>query len=157
MNWPLPPTDNLYKFIAITGLTIVGFSVFYWAKTYHDWTQISAKAMAAGEGLLSQSETLRQSEIWLLTNDDPEAKHLLGTILTNHLALGFEMVKFGGALKQARTESDFMLRELVVVTIITAVGFFGGIWIAIIGFRHWYYRVQVHLDKILEEEASKPK
>jgi len=144
---PSPPTDNLYKFVAISGLLLLVGAPVYWAtfevklqeRQTEAWVSLFKRIQVPGEYLVpprfeSTPEGNRAREEWQALRDSidsQEAEHFRITAQLRDLE---------------RVE-----RLVSVVALLAAVL---GLIFASLGFRFWYVRVQVLQDQLLKKQLA---
>lgn len=145
MNIPTPPTDNLYKFVALSGVVValIGVALL--------WTQHQASGEAIGnfEDLvtLGQYEVERyQQEVDFLiaTNGSSDAVREARRQMKQRFA------EIAVAENAAERVSNAFTVGIIVASACMAIGIYFGYW----GFRCWYERVQKYQDAVLKAEAQ---
>jgi len=131
VNIPLPPTDNLYKFIAIFGLvvTVVGF-VFPRILIFDLQTQI----------IKLQGEVVVLQAIAHDLHPKPDGKDFVSTYVE---------------VKAKLQVIEGLARQIESLAILFAIGVGAGVFLMLNGFSFWYLRVQRYQDKILKNDAEK--
>lgn len=143
---PSLPTDNLYKFAALTGLVLLLAAIFLWANFYIHRLE---------KNLLVRVRLLEAIEA-------PYQYYIAKARAKNGEDVSIEQKTMISRFDEAKAASDQALMEfnqvdnynLIVTRIALCLGF-SGIVISTIGFRLWYLRVQKPLDRILLNEARK--
>lgn len=188
-----PPTDNLYKFVALTGV-VLAITALLWPTTIFYSLRLrefeySAQMAAARADFEVWQGMEAHSDLQLEQN--AENKLLLKQFMAEHPAESLpadvrelskqEVLRVDqekkdliaareknfdraaaadkalGALEAKRQEIDFLKWTARATLILAALLLLSGTALAVIGFRLWYYRVQVYQDKILVAEATAPK
>jgi hypothetical protein len=127
---PSPPTDNLYKFMALAGLVLMFGAPIYWAKYEADLTDY----------VVEQIRNL------------PEVPPLYSTPTPEDRA---EAKRKAEAWKPPSGLARYMRHDIAINTI-SLVLFIAGFICTGLGFWLWYVRVQRHLDALLLKQATKP-
>jgi hypothetical protein len=146
MNLPLlptPPTENLYKFAAITGVILCILAPLYWASFYVAYRH---QELAA---LQSLHDAVASEDFSVLKATDQTAK----TMTTEEK----QLVEHSNSAKQRAqsTGADYLLmaRFFNVVNVIAVTFEIAGLFVTFWGFNRWYRRVQEPLDRILQKQA----
>jgi len=177
---PLPkiPTDNLYKFLALSGLLLVGFS-FYWPS--HEADQWHARLDTLNERVAvfnsKGGDEVRQpyrkmlmerSAAFVAAVSKPMAPQLAAAMLPEAQAtkaqLEAEMLRLID-LEQAETEEQARLlaERDVVQRIEKRMDFRSeectwlsgiGAMMAVMGFMNWYTKIQKHQDRAFAPSAG---
>lgn len=146
MNIPNLPTDNLYKFMALSGLLILILSIAY--PTYRTLE-------------LEQQRQMIRGEIKILEGDvDLLLKIALANTKVRHKTTDpdfLQAVQHKNTL--ARIEARGMQLDLLESQIkqykwLYWVGFFIGLLLTVWGFLLWYLRVQRFQDMLLKRQVS---
>lgn len=125
MNLPNIPTDNLYKFIAISGLAIFLFGLYLFNSTQ-------------SELLLEINRLKLEQEILQLSNDDFNKKSL-------------DSLEFNHQAQILQKKVDQLPKTYKGYLTLTFLGFL----ISIFGFFQWYHKLQIHQNKIVKNEGEK--
>lgn len=143
---PLPPTDNLYKFLAIFGLIVATSSLFF---TYIAIMDLEAQVVR----LRGEAIALEREVEWLMPNPKAVVSKAERRQVERRVAeLKGKKAVIRGLLEQVKVLS----RDLKVPLAL-------GLALMVVGFGLWYYRVQRYQDLILrrdaenEQVASRPK
>ena len=151
MNFPSLPTDNLYKFLALSGLLIAGFSFTLLPWQLHELRLEVFDSEAEARVLVIEREQIER-ELSRLESMDERTWEEVSALRTSHDALRKSI---------ARSDSNAERMTYLVETyrsLVTVSG--GGIvlggLLSIAGFRLWYTRVQRPLDEraLLEGAAQ---
>jgi hypothetical protein len=140
---PSLPTDNLYKFMALSGVVLLLVAPIFWAKFY---ISHSERTRAAIESL---GYSLPPPEYYFF-----RAKVLGGESVTEEQRKLVE--KFDSLRRESsRLDGEFLLYDRFSYVVTSAAIFLGLLGLALtwFGFRLWYLRVQKPLDRILLKEA----
>ena len=150
MNLPTPPTDNLYKFVALAGLALLIFSIVYPLKLIDDLelrlvdtemrrdmllVDISALERAADRLTATRVQNPAVTEQWT---------EIRKTLEKTHIENRSEEERFKILLKQIRG-------KLIWLAVGTGVGYI----LAHRGFYLWYHRVQKPLDELARNRNEK--
>jgi hypothetical protein len=148
--FPELPTDNLYKFMALGGLTLSGFFCWlFWKYTEEYSRRVEALTVEHAE-LQSNAQAAREKLERAKTLTEEERKKIVPAMLSD---LAGTDVRASAALarRAALDRVDLRVRRIGWATmILTALGFS----IATAGFYLWYVRVQQYQDVILRATAD---
>lgn len=128
MRLPTVPTDNLYKFAAIFGLTLIVLSFYLMNQTYNSLT---SKA----------NELEVQDMIHQIKTD----------VDSTSVDLKIEKIKHDKEVFQLMEKVDKYPKAIYLNLLILMVGVIMSFW----GFIQWYYKTQKKQDEILENEKTK--
>jgi len=130
------PTDNLYKFIALSGLSISLLSFWFIGKE-------RAATIIAVSKIEAQQEILGEKIVRILEVDDIQTSEEIQNINDQKDKLFMEV-------ESAKIKFK-LLKEATYFYFLT--GILGLFWM-LLGFYLWYVRVQVFEDQILKNRAS---
>ncbi len=130
------PTDNLYKFIALSGLSISLLSFWFIGKE-------RAATIIAVSKIEAQQEILGDKIVRILEVDDIQTSEEIQNINDQKDKLFMEV-------ESAKIKFK-LLKEATYFYFLT--GILGLFWM-LLGFYLWYVRVQVFEDQILKNRAS---
>jgi hypothetical protein len=180
MNLPTFPTDNLYKFMAISGLFVCIFSLVY------PWTRISeirlkilenntkvkilhiesnelnkerdrlTKDIEALDKTIDTTEEKRTLKS-LNDKDIPNIKNKLVEINLKYAAIHEKSMQVLIKCEQiqGRTEQiDALMKDFKVAWIFLIVGSLVGVNIAVTGFYRWYFFIQKPSDLLLKKQVE---
>ncbi len=161
MSFPMPPTDNLYKFIAITGLLMILVpQVLFWSWTWEYW-QRAFEIQPALAALKGENERLKERTA-LFGLEVEQAKRTKNARMLNTLeekaAKSLDQA-YAHQGKAAEIEAKGQLLTKMVERIETIdaaakVGGTVGSIFMIVGFWLWYTKVQVHQDRALRQQSQ---
>jgi len=143
---PLPPTDNLYKFMAISGVVLLIVAPFFWAQFHITHAERARLAFQALKIDLSP-----EHEYW-----NSKARIERGESVTDEQRKLVE--KYDAKRKEDdRAISEFLVYEGFSYVVTGAAIFLGvlGLVLTGLGFPLWYLRVQKPLDLILLKQTRK--
>jgi len=152
MNTFFPPTDNLYKFLAISGLMIFCFFVI--------WPELQTYKLEQRKiEILGEQEVIKH-EIDYINQDLDRIKQ--GEITFEKF---FPILKQSReiAIKTAQISTKSKLLELTnarlkKITFFTPIGIALGLIMTLNGFALWYFKIQIWQDKAIRKEGlTKPK
>ena len=171
---PQPPTDNLYKFMAIAGLALFAASMSVpWHYAFnikeelykvmeaqevlavdlkhcteksHGFSQIITNSILSKKGLFTNSTEKLQ-----LTYSNDELKAMF--VELEELRHSIDVKNASGKINFERIK-DYTRRHRIFIWVITIGGALSG-WLSIRGFRLWYVRIQIYQDKALRLSAQK--
>lgn len=142
---PLPlPTDNLYKFCAITGIVIIGFSIFYFDKIVRDLVDRREEIQLAIEKAkieISGEESQAISTVASVGKDGQI--HVTQTIRLQVLEIDDRKKKAAQLLSRETWTERGTIGSLIF-----------GVMMSVFGFVKWW-GIQRLQDKILRAEAAK--
>ena len=164
-----PPTDNLYKFIAIFGLVVGAFSVYVPLLRYVEFNRLSQKTSALYRPMVQH----------LIAIDDMAAAELECAIFQRAAdkqktpkpdrCINVDELKAKGGAARAElerlktqvapmeVERDSQWQEYVLFLYVGILGLVVGIAMCLGGFWLWYTRLQCYLDASVKLDAAKPK
>jgi hypothetical protein len=154
-----PPTDSLYKFLAIAGLVMVMWgAAFPWNKAYEtrlEGAQLRAEITAVGERakqLQGQYYELTKELQRLETSTTDDAKKHTLRVEKRDLFI---------KLLDAQHPIDFGLEKIEVIEeankTYERIGWVSvslGIILTLAGFFGWYYKIQQYLDRDMKKEPE---
>ena len=149
LPFPNVPTDNLYKFIALSGVALFFFAgglLFVAQKDFFDQhaalREVTARMAAENENL-----TLRDSFPNAVADADT------ADVERRLRAIDSLLIAYAGK----RGVKDVYDTGRTVVIIVCVVMMVAGATIADVGFRLWYKRLQRYQDIIIRADARKAK
>lgn len=172
-NIPNMPTDNLYKFIALSGLFSFLFIMTLFGYTLH---QVSSQIISSDRDLrnLDAEMTNVESNIHSLEQQieiiDAKSKKYINISEKKELIDELQILidkkdRLSTQLKGVKTlQNDYIYKNKLIVSYWDEVKSYKGLVVAILtsslmwciwGFTMWYLKLQRHLDKIIFNEASK--
>jgi len=146
MNFPVLPTDNLYKFLAIAGLVILLFCAVYPIRLVGELQLKSAELDTKVQLLTNEANAYNQevsTKGGLSKPDYDKAQIRMQTFAAKKI----ELV---GEIRKARILSN----QLIFLLVFTSVGSIAGIWLSYFGFRLWYLRVQRPADLLAAKQLA---
>lgn len=164
MNIPNFPTDNLYKFIAISGLILILVSMVIpfikseeiLLQTQKDSLKLSIFEIQSKyldenvEFLKSRMEKLlEENKDTKFTNEDKEDAIKLQNDLMQ-LEIDLANIKNKNNITEESLNTLRNLRK--TFSLVGVLGFV----LATFGFLMWYVKLQFHLDKIIEKQSEAP-
>ncbi|TMP39074.1 hypothetical protein [Pseudoalteromonas rubra] len=165
MQLPSIPTDNLYKFLSISGIWI--FLIFLFIPqyllhiTYEKVREIKIESSIIFlelEGIEEQQRALKDliaaEENKMNNNEKAKTDHLESKLT--------DIIKFTKDLQIARIKHEAKTEEikyyyskLIKLDAIQSYGVFGGVFISLLGFILWYFMIQRVDDKQRLKELEK--
>lgn len=150
-----PPTDNLYKFLALFGLFLLGFAIWIAWKSF--WESASefrdvANLQREHNELIAVQWGAALREAFEKADGDMDA---VGEFLEDAVERASDETA-ESAQRLERREWDAQLATestaliLIFATVLGAVG----ILLSFIGFLLWYFKVQRYQDRILRQQAA---
>ena len=148
MELPSPPTDSLYKFIAIFGLVLILFSVSYPPAKGFDLKVAAADAVALSEKLDVGMDNV-ESKLSILERTKSPAKEDVAKVreLMTMTLLDRVDARRAKSLFMIQAEAAIFYLYLGISTLIT------GTILTVLGFSLWYVRIQRHLDKAIAKDG----
>jgi hypothetical protein len=149
VNVPFLPTDNLYKFLALSGVVmVIASSALVWIISLHVDEQITN---------LEVESALIKEEIRFLEEDvaTPERRGDNGSVNpTTREGLRREIARNAARLGPEIQQTKRLNRDLWLLVVFYVVFLFGGFYAAYKGFRLWYDRLQRYQDVLLQAQAK---
>jgi hypothetical protein len=174
MNIPNLPTDNLYKFMAISGLFVFILSMFYPVyreiELKHRWIILSGEMRVLQLEYDNWEWLQKHADISILTPSDPNILKLpknekavaqfkeFQKKLDVHKSELRELLQYRKALANLESQQkqlDTLESEIKMYKWFCWVGVICGIVLILLGFKLWYSRVQRFQDILLYREATK--
>lgn len=155
MSFPIPPTDNLYKFAAIAGIVAVLSTQFlwwslvreYWDKNFDLQPKVAALSLEIAKTFEASARIAQELE----ATKDPAVRERLRAMMRKE-------VEVTDALRVRATENTATVARLAKLVewiwfamILAMVGSAAGFTLAFWGFYRWYWRVQVYQDRAIRE------
>ena len=144
---PSPPTDNLYKFVAISGLLLLVGAPVYWTtfevklqeRQTEAWVSLFERIQVPGEYLVPPRfenipEGNRGHEKWQALRDSIDSQE------AEHFRISAQL-------------HDLERVERLVSVVSLLAGALGLLF-ASLGFRFWYVRVQLPQDQLLKKQLA---
>ncbi|HDY8053425.1 hypothetical protein [Vibrio vulnificus] len=128
---PSLPTDSLYKFLALSGVFIMAFSLYTYARFY-TLTKSKAFELEAGVEELDAEVSFFERQV------HPEQSDLLKTRIKHQRS------------KVLLKELIWYRKQLIVIGLLTSIFASLGGFMAFQGFNLWYWKIQVHQDRLTE-------
>lgn len=152
MNLPNYPTDNLYKFLAIAGLVLAGYSASY---IYNRYIELELQIIrnATEEKILQ----IEQRQVLDKVNR-MKAKKDRGELTEKEFEQTVRDTKDpfiqGERVVGKSKEISLLYQQLSDSIYSLYVGLYGGLVMTFFGFVMWYFKVQRHSDAIMKKRAS---
>ena len=162
MNLPTIPSDNIYKFLCFTGLTMIVVSYIYinsYSEKLHEKTfelKVQIKITDSNKPILDHMLTTLERKTEVLLLEIEEAKYF--ELLNDHLSYLKEYQKFKiEDIRQVHEleNIDFLIENYRSLKIRHIIILFVGIFLIGFGGYYWYFRVQKYTDEKLKNEAKK--
>ena len=165
-----PPTDNLYKFLALSGVLVLAVSIFYPFWQWYHIKERSIEVSKESEFLLADIDRMKtelESDLKTLTElqkeeeegnykgDPVERIQRLQQRNQQHMSLALESRKKSIELHSKQELLNLYSRMAIAITLAGVLGIAGGLGTAAFGFGLWYTRLQKYQDMILQKEAEK--
>lgn len=139
LDLPQPPTDNLYKFVAIFGL------VLFLAAGLLSWAQVQQHVVIA-----SEIEHLSRQIAHNLSLPD---SGILDTARATRNASPGDNAKIARLNQLKETSADSVAPFWILIALSALAGA-SGVALMIKGFRLWYDRAQIYQDQVLKAQAE---
>lgn len=171
-----PPTDNLYKFVALTGFVLVIVSLGLPLVTTWDIERRVARTKAKARWSMTKMWVVapkaeRASNLVTKMNaaGDTASDSTVAAWQQEIEALDLQRLSDRSQFERERlldfiselqditadnAESKILLRRLKAINRFTSIGLIVGLLLTISGFVLWYYKTQRHQDSILQDRAS---
>lgn len=159
---PSPPTDNLYKFMSLSGLLIIAGSLIVFDHAYKIELRIAEQKVTQEDirdstkdlkwelnylkGITKKIENSR-NQITSKELDILESK--LGEIMSKDSSIKLKQLPSKREIARLEVELKWLQRYVNLST----SGLLFGLSISVLGFLLWYNKVQKFLDKKIQEEA----
>jgi exopolysaccharide biosynthesis protein len=147
MNIPNLPTDNLYKFMALSGLFILILSVVYPLYRENELTQrllaLEGEIEVLNVDIIFQTELAKNTKRHSFSLSDPDIPQIL------------RFKEASVKIETQRKQLLFLSSEIEKYKRFRWIGVFCGMALILSGFMLWYYRVQRFQDILLYREATK--
>lgn len=154
MELPIPPTDNLYKFLSIAGLFVIVVSlsipVYFILGMRQKLTEFRTEAAV----LSVELKYLKQDAEQVSTEKDKRGRSAMEDNPERRAKLK-ELEIREARLNQAVTEADWTSRMMHILMAFIGVGSVAGGILTGKGFALWYYRLQRYQDEIVKTQAAK--
>jgi hypothetical protein len=150
MQIPNVPTDNLYKFISISGLVLIVTSFIAISISQRE---VADQIFTTHQEALSVGKAIQQLDDEmdaLVSNPTPESYVRAKQILEETKPLEVELAK----LESMNDKSEYMHLASTEDLNFFKNQIYFGFFLTILGFIGWYYRLQRHLDAIVKKEAE---
>ncbi len=161
MNLPNLPTDNLYKFLAITGLILILISVIYPEMETHEIDRM-LKETKTELNILKREEEYLNLERRLLLEDNQAQTNTRSIqksedINRRRLELERKLMEIEKKRIQMFGQIDqitLLINRLRLIFRFSTVGLILGIILTIAGFYFWYIKVQRYQDMMIKKESG---
>ena len=164
-----PPTDNLYKFVAIFGLVISAFSVYVPQLRYMEFNRLSQKVDAIYRPMLEPLMALDDEarielscaihQAYVRDKQQPPKSDrcpMVAEIKAKAALAKVEVERLRAQAIPIEVDRRSLWQEYVLFLYVGVGGLFVGIAMGIGGFWLWYIRLQKYLDATLKNQASPP-
>lgn len=162
-----PPTDNLYKFLAIFGLLILGFSIYSPMRFLNEISQGNLRVDLAYQPMFEiLDETFDADhaafECWIKQEVLREKSEIIKPHECDHYfqtkenvaSVDAKLKVLQAAKEKATLERNFLIQQYrQFIHLYIALGLFG-FSLCAAGFWLWYVRLQRHLDAQVRRDAS---
>ena len=144
MNYPSLPTDNLYKFIALAGLALILFSATYPIGRVIEFELGVVETKSQQEKLDIEKSEIDRLLVNLEKAKDPQPQEL-AALRERHTQREIKTIELKKSIEIAQIQLDWAKYYLGAARFGLVIGLF----LAFVGFRLWYLRVQRPNDIIL--------
>ena len=144
MQLPTLPTDNLYKFLALSGIALFVLSVVITNQSANDALRESDKLRIELAGLQADVQALGEDTAYAKTHSDVQHERERLLQLRRQAMIG-------------RAESATLDRLIAVAAAYRSLGnWLGSVGggLTLLGFVLWYVKLQRHQDEIVRREAT---
>lgn len=146
MTLPSIPTDNLYKFLALSGLILAGFSGTFLPLQIHK-TKLKVIEVEAEMQIIGQERESIGWEISRLKEIEYPTPEQIAIIQDRHEENAKRLI----LAESARKQLEYLVRLYSLLSGLSGVGLVLGLIMATVGFTLWYTRVQRPLDKSMSD------
>jgi len=175
MNFPIPPTDNLYKFEALMG-TIIVFASLYFPRVL--LIELDEKVDAATIKIgTAEAElkfaTRKAATISKILDNAVAPRKGISEFEGKKVVLQYSASELKGMLAQTeelersttisdaelvvyQRRNERLLKDLKSVQWSMYCAFIAGLIAALRGYSLWYWRIQIYQDKALKHSANEP-
>ena len=166
-----PPTDNLWKFVALTGIVVFCFAIYY---PYHRYQELVLKKISS---LISMNQCLIEGKYLKQDNNDFNTtledlkRQLKDKIAQGKIPAENPFNKLDRPIKELKEKAkaielktaEIEIRKMETDALSKEIEYFlrwgrryqiTGIILAIFGFVMWYLKTQRYQDKILKQQAK---
>jgi len=168
MQLPNLPTDNLYKFIAISGLLLIFLSTVLPLWLIHNM-ELELIETEEERDFISYELEILNNEIKLLEKQEEFLQALSSNTKRDLTKLNNKETKDIGKAEQktidirkelmkSKIKSEklsYLVSEITKLKLVIFIGNFIGIMFTSYGFSLWYRRLQKYQDEIIKNEARK--
>lgn len=148
-----PPTDSLYKFIAIAGVVMVIWgSAFSWDKEY-EYRLMLADYAADTEKASQQATYLKQKYDLLVKQREAVNRHASGykdvisAIDQKKAEIYVQLIEARFPITKDKQRIEIMSEAMRVYRITGWLAIIAGLFMLLAGFWMWYHRLQKHVDQ----------
>ncbi|HEX2873079.1 MAG TPA: hypothetical protein VHP33_17575 [Polyangiaceae bacterium] len=131
------PTDNLYKFIALAGLGVAGFCVWFWWAKVHEHNREADEYVRRGSRLIRQQRQMRKR-----LSLPPGAAGQDDNALARRDELQIDIAE----LKADKTRLTGNVPKVEGLGKALVLGAFVSLLVSLGAFITWYEKLQQHLD-----------
>jgi|CXWL01.1.fsa_nt_gi biopolymer transport protein ExbB/TolQ len=150
MNLPSLPTDNLYKFVALTGLALLALSLTFPVSKIIELQMAVTESQALRAKLDIQDDTVERALQKLEKSISPSAGEV-ASVRELHEQRKLMQIE----LDKTSKLNTYQLEWIQLYRSASIIGLILGSVLATLGFRFWYIRVQRPLDQRMIHETSK--
>jgi hypothetical protein len=161
-----PPTDNLYKFLAIFGLLVAAFSIYVPLLRYMEFNRLQLRADAiygpmldplrviSDESMAELECSIYQAHLREKTKPPtPDPCPKVAQAKATAVPARAEVARLRLQLAPLEVERSSVWQEYVLFLYVGVFGLALGIAMCVSGFWLWYVRLQRHLDASVKAQA----
>lgn len=149
MNFPQIPTDNLYKFMALSGLAIALISFFLPMKQVRD-IEMEIVEIQEQARLLNEKNDFLDIKKGIIERLKSAPAEEAEKIFIERQQLVLESVRILAKLERVKFLKDEIKNLKTIIGLLSGLGVF----LSVLGFILWYQKVQRYQDKVLKDNAN---
>lgn len=144
------PTDNLYKFMAITGLVFIVLCLYWYNKQLHEVMMESIELRSQVESMAKINSILDEKKKIVEGTESSTSKDAM-EILNERAAL----LKESPTISKRWERLFFLTNEFIRLKKILILSLVLGVATTCAGFFLWYMKLQRYQDVLMKREAQK--
>ena len=165
-----PPTDNLYKFLAIFGLLVGAFSVYVPLLRYVEFNRLSHRTNAIYGPMIEPLKILDDEaraelecaiyQAYIRDKQQPpklDPCPMVSAAKAKSAPARAELERLRAQVAPLEVERSSLWQEYILFLYVGIAGFIAGVAMCIAGFWLWYIRLQRYLDAAVKLEAASSK
>lgn len=153
-----PPTDNLYKFIAIAGIALSALCVVQINSLHRQSIEVNRLFFQASDLSVDKQVGFlrRHHEIENKTEDvsDQLSESVVSELESEARILEFELSMADANYENAVAVHDGQMKALEIKRFFSIVFIIIGLIVSFLGFVLWYFKVQRHLDREVKQKLA---